>query len=194
MTTILIDNGHGQETPGKRSPHTLIREYLYTRNLATVITDRLNAIGLNAHRLVPENTDIPLSERCRRANRSGTDTILLSLHLNAAGSDGKWHNASGFSCYVAPNASARSRWLAKELTTQARHLNLTGNRAMPPAGFLTQNLAICRDTICPAVLTESLFMDNRTDAATLLSPEGFDKIVTLHVNAITSYFENFSEK
>ncbi|MBQ0142118.1 MAG: N-acetylmuramoyl-L-alanine amidase, partial [Prevotellaceae bacterium] len=32
--TILIDNGHGSDTPGKRSPDGLFREYSYTREIA----------------------------------------------------------------------------------------------------------------------------------------------------------------
>ena len=32
--TILIDNGHGSGTPGKRSPDGLFREYSYTREIA----------------------------------------------------------------------------------------------------------------------------------------------------------------
>ena len=30
---ILIDNGHGRETPGKRSPDGKLREYAYNRSL-----------------------------------------------------------------------------------------------------------------------------------------------------------------
>ena len=28
---VLIDNGHGEETPGKRSPDGKFREYIWTR-------------------------------------------------------------------------------------------------------------------------------------------------------------------
>lgn len=31
---ILIDNGHGKETPGKRSPDGRLKEYAYTREIA----------------------------------------------------------------------------------------------------------------------------------------------------------------
>ena len=31
---VLIDNGHGAETPGKRSPDGRLREYAYTREIA----------------------------------------------------------------------------------------------------------------------------------------------------------------
>ncbi len=31
---VLIDNGHGSDTPGKRSPNGRLREYAYTREIA----------------------------------------------------------------------------------------------------------------------------------------------------------------
>ena len=33
---ILIDNGHGENTPGKRSPDGLFREYKYAREICKV--------------------------------------------------------------------------------------------------------------------------------------------------------------
>lgn len=63
---ILLDNGHGQDTPGKRSPDGFFREYAYTRFLASQILKQLFALGLDAQLLVPEMEDISLPERCRR--------------------------------------------------------------------------------------------------------------------------------
>ena len=48
--TILIDNGHGRETPGKRSPDGQIKEYEYTREMAQTIVSRLNSLGLSAQK------------------------------------------------------------------------------------------------------------------------------------------------
>ena len=42
----------------------------------------------------------------------------------------------------------------------------------------------------PAVLVENLFMDNPTDCAFLLSPEGQQALVDLHVDGIISYLES----
>mgnify|MGYP003524248588 FL=1 len=46
---------------------------------------------------------------------------------------------------------------------------------------------MCRDTICPAVLTENLFQDNKEDVKFLLSNEGKEIIANIHVNAILEY-------
>ena len=49
-----------------------------------------------------------------------------------------------------------------------------------------------RHTSCPAVLTENLFMDNHTDCNFLLSKEGQQSLVDLHVDGITAYLSTFA--
>lgn len=65
---VLIDNGHGENTPGKRSPDGRLREWAYTREIADMVIFGLRKKGVDAERIVKEDTDAPLSERCRRAN------------------------------------------------------------------------------------------------------------------------------
>ncbi len=78
--TILLDNGHGQDTPGKRSPDGFFREYAYTRFLAKQIQEHLIALGLDARLLVPELDDISLPERCRRVNTLERPRMELLHH------------------------------------------------------------------------------------------------------------------
>ena len=63
---------------------------------------------------------------------------------------------------------------------------------MPGQDFWVQNLAICRDTRCPAVLTENLFMDNKDDLAFMLSEAGIETIANLHINAIVRSLQVWS--
>lgn len=187
---VILDAGHGAETRGKSSPDGEIREWAYCRRLVAAIAARLEAAGVAVHVLVPENSDVPLRTRCRRANavaRANPGSLLVSVHLNAAGNGQSWRNATGFGAYVEPNASARSRSLAAAYTAAARAAGLLGNRFTPPQGYNVQSLAICRDTACPAVLTENLFMDSREDAARLLSPEGFEELVRLHTVVLLDF-------
>ena len=86
---ILIDNGHGIDTKDKRSPDGRLLEYAQNRLIASRIVSALQAQGLDASLLVPEETDISLPERCRRVNewcrKLGKDNVLLiSIHCNAA--------------------------------------------------------------------------------------------------------------
>lgn len=190
---ILLDNGHGIQTPGKRSPDGTLLEYKYTREIVDLIIKELQNKGLQAVKLVPEDDDIPLSQRVKRANelykKYNKEAILISVHCNAAGADGKWHNASGWTVFVAQNASSKSKKLASTLYLEAKKNGLQGNRSVPKEKYWVQSLAICRDTNCPAVLTENMFQDNKSDVELLLSEEGKKKIVETHVNGILNYLQ-----
>ena len=189
---VILDAGHGRDTAGKRSPDGRLLEYAYAREIAVRLERELKARGYDAQRIVPEENDISLKERCNRANRiyaaAGKKAILVSIHCNAAGADGKWHDARGWSAYVSRNASKKSKELACRLIDAAETQGLKVRRYSQDEPYWTQNLAICRDTNCPAVLTENLFQDNREDVDYLLSEKGKQAIVELHVQGIVAYF------
>lgn len=192
--TILLDPGHGSDTPGKRSPDGSFREYSYTRFIASEIRDRLTASGLDARILVPEQKDIDLKERCRRANEIcgqqwPDKTILVSIHINAAGNGTQWMKARGWSCYT-----TKGETKADSLATclyNAAEINLPDHRIRKDNTDgdpdLEENFYILRHTICPAVLTENLFMDNHEDLAFLQSKEGAESIIKLHIDGIKRY-------
>ena len=188
---VLLDNGHGVNTPGKCSPDGKLREYAYTREIVQMIHTSLKELGIKSYILTPEDTDIPLKERVSRANKLYKDNnkqaILISVHCNAAGADGKWHSAKGWSVFLSKNASNNSKKLADCLAQEAESKNLKVRYSIPGQSYWVQSLAICRDTACPAVLTENLFQDNKEDVAFLLSDEGKQQITNIHVNGIKKY-------
>ena len=191
---ILLDNGHGVNTNGKHSPDKRVMEWKVARELVAMIAANLTSMGYDVYKITPEDHDISLAERVRRVNAQcktygAKNCLLISVHLNAAGADGKWHSASGFSAHVAKNASTNSKKIAKHLWQEAIEQGLKGNRCVPSEGYIVQNLAICRDTNCPAVLTENLFMDNKEDAELLLTMGGKNRIVRSHIEAIVKYIE-----
>ena len=194
---ILIDNGHGAETRGKRSPDGRLLEYLENRIIARGIVDALTARGLDASLLVPEETDISLPERCRRVNewcrQLGKDNVLLiSIHCNAAGRGDRWLTARGWCAYTT-RGKTRADALATSLYTAAQ-AHLPGHRlrtdytdADPD---LEKDFYLLRHTLAPAVLVENLFMDNHADCDFLLSKEGQQSLVDLHVDGIISYLSS----
>ncbi len=188
---VLIDNGHGENTPGKRSPDGRLREWAYSREIADMVVSGLRKRGIDAERIVKEDTDVPLSERCRRANavykETGKKAILISIHCNAAGNGGSWLNARGWSVFVSNNASANSKKLATCLGEAAEVQRVTIRKQTPKLMYWEQNLAICRDSNCPAVLTENFFQDNKEDVEYLLSREGKDTVSRIHIEGIVKY-------
>lgn len=196
---VLIDNGHGANTAGKRSPKMddgrQLLEYQFAREVASALHKELEELGVKAILVTPETEDITLKERCKRINQYcqqyGTAKCLsVSIHCNAAGSDGAWHDAQGWSVYVSNNASYNSKALATRLAEAADGLEVKVRRPTTRQNYWAQNLAMCRDTKCCAVLTENMYMDNKEDSRWLLSEEGKNTIVALHVDGILEYIKS----
>lgn len=197
MIKILIDNGHGIDTLGKRSPDGRLREYAWAREIATMLEEKLKSHGYDAQCIVTEETDIPLKERVRRINdicrkHGSQNCLLVSIHLNAAGADGKWHSARGWSGWVSRNASSKSKHFAQMLFDEANKRNLCGNRSIPTEHYWTENWYICKKSNCPSVLTENLFQDNKDDVMFLETEQGKQAITNLHFDAIVSYINTYN--
>lgn len=193
---VLIDNGHGVNTRGKRSPDGRLLEYKWTREIASRLKTKLAAVGIKSELICPEEQDTSLMVRVDRVNKICAESkqcILISIHINAANDGSRWMAASGWSGWVAPNASVKSKNLAKCLYEEAEKLSLKGNRCVPIERYWIGNFAIISKTRCPAVLTENMFQDNRHDVDYLLSEEGKNEIVLLHCNGIINYINNIQQ-
>ena len=191
---IILDNGHGKETKGKCSPDHRIYEWKYTREIVKKLYEKLEKNGIETKILVPEDTDIRLSERVKRekmitteAIKNGKKVLLVSVHLNAAGNGDKWMSASGWQVHVGDNASQASKAFAKMIYSEAESYGLKGNRSVPKEKYWVSPFYILRHTSCPAVLTENMFQDNKKDTEFLLSEEGKNTIIDLHFNAIKKF-------
>lgn len=186
---ILIDNGHGENTPGKRSPDGRLHEYSWTRECAVLLEKALKARGHDTLRIVTETEDISLKERCRRVNsicrEVGADNvILISIHNNAAGTGDKWYGARGWEAWTSVGKT-KSDILATCLYEAAEKTNFKIRRDMTDGDPDKEgHLYILKHTLCPAVLTENLFQDNKEDVEFLLSDEGKQTIVDIHVEGI----------
>lgn len=211
---ILIDNGHGSDTAGKCSPDKSLREYRWAREIAARIVADLKAKGYHAERIVPDDRDISLGERCRRVNaicnRLGKqNVILVSIHCNAAGADGKWKTAGGWCAYTSPgqtkaDALATSLYDAAALELAgyiqqfpiSKSLGKYDSKQRPVRTDYSDGdpdyearFYILVNTRCPAVLTESLFQDNKADVDFLNSEDGKKHLTALHVNGIINYLK-----
>ena len=186
---VLIDNGHGSNTKGKRSPDGRLMEYAYTREIADMLVYELKKLGIDAERIVREELDVPLSERCRRVNEyKASEAILISIHCNAAGS-GNWMSARGWEAWTSVGKTKADK-LATCLYNAAEEV-LDGMKIRKDTSDGDEDkesdFYILKHTKCPAVLTENLFQDNKEDVDFLLSAEGKKAIVNLHVLGIRKY-------
>ncbi len=206
---IMFGTAHRKREPGKCSPDGRFKEYLYSREVIAEMKAKLEAMGYRV--LVDlEDADLPktmqspmakqerqnelgmrinyVNQVCRQ--NKGMNVLYVSVHSNAIGSDGKWHDANGWSVHVSPKASAKSKMLANRLYDAAKEHGLKMRQPSPTQKYWEQSLYVLNNTICPAVLTENLFQDNIDDVGFLLSDEGRHVIERLHVEGIIRYIEN----
>ena len=191
---ILIDNGHGSNTTGKRSPDGRFLEYKYTREIATAVVQHLQYRGYDAQLLTPEEYDVSLRARVERVNTwcrqlGRRNVCLVSIHTNAAGNGKQWMSARGWSCYSSKGQTAGDR-LATCLY-KAAELYLPGHRVRRDLTDgdpdLEENFTLLHDTLCAAALSENLYHDNAADVAFLESYTGQQAIISLHVQGIINY-------
>lgn len=181
--TVLIDNGHGKETAGKRSPvwddGTQLLEWEYTRKLADAIIAKLTEKEIDSVKIVPEEKAICLTERARRVNKicETKKCILISLHCNAG-------KGTGWECWTTVKKNNSDKLANTFITT---YKELFPDKKC--RGHREKNFTILYQSNCPCVLTENFFMDTYEDCKFLMSEEGFEGIVNLHVKAIENYLE-----
>ncbi len=183
---VIIDNGHGRETMGKRSPvwsdGSQLFEWEFNRAIAARLAKLLKAKGVKYVLIVPEGWDVSLSERVKRINdyyRSNPDSFLVSIHANAGGGTG-WE-------VFTSKGQTRSDAIAEHFMQSAKkHLPQFNMRRDFTDGDSDKEAAfyILKNTHCPAVLTENLFMDTETDCRFIMSDKGRDIIANLHFDAI----------
>ena len=201
MKKILLDAGHGINTKGKSSPDCALMEWRYNREIARAIVQGLVSRGYDAELIITETEDVSLQERVNRVNRIATtygisDTVLISIHVNAAGNGMKWMNARGWCAYTFPGHTesddiACFLYVSAENHLPGHKLRMDYSDGDPD---FEQPFYILKHTLCPAVLTENLFMDNQEDCAFLLSAKGRQAIIDLHIDGIISYLNEEEPK
>ncbi|WP_010664939.1 N-acetylmuramoyl-L-alanine amidase [Marinilabilia salmonicolor] len=183
---VIIDNGHGVDTHGKRSPKwadgSQLFEWEFNRDIAKRLAKALKSKGVESVLIVPEQTDVELSERVRRVNeiyRRNPGSFLVSIHANAGGGTG-WEVFTSV-------GETRSDDIAECFVKSAEKLlpwmnirkDMTDGDGDKEAQFY-----VLKHTHCPAVLTENLFMDTVEDCRFIMSEKGRQVITDLHVEAI----------
>ena len=161
---IALDDGHGMETAGKRTPKlsdgTFMHENEFNSAVVTYCAKVLEACGMDVLFTAPTDVDVPLSTRVQLANVKGAD-IFVSVHANA--NTGKWNNANGVETYY--YASSKE---GKKLAN-AVHSQLIKGTKQTDRGIKTQTYYVLKNTKMPAILVEAGFMDNKTEAELLKS-------------------------
>lgn len=174
MTKILIavDDGHGMETNGKRTPMfedgTFMRENEFNRTVVDKLIVHLQRNAFDVLHVSSGDTDVPLKTRTGLANNTTPNTFgrpadaMVSVHANAMGST--WNpKAKGIEIFY------RDKYKEGKKLAQDIQEYLVKGTPLINRGLKTANLHITRESQMPAVLIEGAFMDNPDEALLLKS-------------------------
>lgn len=224
MKHIILGTAHSADIAGKRSPDNKFREYEYSRKVANGVKVGLEAKGVHVIIDIPDdnissNQSVELKKRMNIVNNicakyGAGNCAYVSIHVNAAGADGKWHNAGGW-CIFTTKGQNNSDKLAtcihevaqeelKEYSQYVEEGKKDGEYTKAQKGVradysdgdpdLEANFYVIKHTACPSVLTESMFQDTKADVDWLTSQEGVDTIVDIHVKGILKWIEKYDTK
>jgi N-acetylmuramoyl-L-alanine amidase len=163
MVKIVIDAGHGFNTPGKRSPDDE-REWSFNNKVAQYAIAKLQTYNDVEILRVDDptgKTDVSLITRTNLANEWKAD-VYASIHHNAL--NGKWGKHSGIETYTMDNPTANSK--STEIAG-AIHPRVVMAMGISNRGMKQANFHVLRESAMPAFLTEGGFMDSIVDITKL---------------------------
>lgn len=195
---VLLDNGHGKDTPGKRSVDNRIMEWEYTRDIVRRIECELDKLYINHYCVCDSEMDVPLKKRVEDANnrtkhnkKMGVTTILISVHINAFGNGKEWTSPIGWSAWTSKGQTGGD--LLADAMYDAAYSIFPGLKRNVRKDIsdgdedYEDDFYILKKTSCPAVLTENFFMTNKEEVDWLLTETAKRAIVECHVRGIINY-------
>lgn len=171
---IILDPAHGADVSGKCSPDGKHKEYAWSRNRCQDLDKILSENGYEVHWTTQSINEPGLSKRKTEANQIITDKpvkLLISLHNNAAGSDGKWHNATGVEIYTSIGRTTSDIFANIMMEQFSQDFpNLKMRYGSSTEKGKEANFTVLMGNYS-AMLIEWLFQDGENDIDLLLSPK-----------------------
>ena len=182
MRTIILDNPHGIDTPGKRSPDGKHREYLWGRNMLNEIAQNLINLGVSVIHSNVYEYEIGFKKRVEVMNRIPSNAFVFSLHNNAAGMGDKWlsaRNPSIYTCRGETQSDTFATMIYEQIIKDIPEIPWRKDMVDGDIDY-EANFAVLMSKH-PSALLEWLFQDNKEDVA-LLNDEKLNERL---VNALT---------
>jgi N-acetylmuramoyl-L-alanine amidase len=178
---IVIDAGHGPDTPGKRCPDDSMREYHFNSKVAEYVVQALKMYEVEVMTVHSNDRDVPLQERTDKANQWGAD-CYVSIHANAFGEG--WTNAEGIETFVLTSKPKEAYELAAEVQTQLIRSTGRNNRGVKLADYF-----VLRKAKMTSILVECGFMTNKSEATLLKSDAYRLKCASAIVTALVNFYK-----
>lgn len=191
----IFDAGHSKVTKGKKSPDGRLKEYEYNRMIARMVGAKLDELGIKYHYTynLDREDDLPLSKRAEVANAYARGngvgkTLLISIHSNAAGNGSSWSKATGWEVYTTKGTTNSDKYaeiFAEEAEKVCAKVGKKVRKDMSDGDKdKEENFTVIYKTICPSILIEEFFYDNKEEMEWMLSEEGKNACVEIIVNSI----------
>lgn len=179
MELIGIDNGHGYETAGKRTPDGSMREWEFNYATAQYLKDELNYNGFRTLMLSDTKSDTSLANRVKKANDAKC-ALVISIHANAL--NGVWGTHGGIETF------AYKQGVIGDKVANVVQAKLASSTGLRNRGVKYNNLYMTRETKMPSILVECGFMDNKDEAALLKSDDYRRKCAKAIAQGICNYY------
>lgn len=168
---IAIDAGHGGKDPGATANGLVEKEITLQLALKTGLYLRTH---YDCEVMYTRNRDVSLtlSERATMANRAKAD-LFCSFHMNSFNKTSK-----GFETYRYPGTKGKTVELQKNVHEEV--MKVLKKYQMVDRGMKQKDFAVVRDTLMPALLTETLFISNPDEARALTSEDFLDQVARAH--------------
>lgn len=180
--SVGVDDGHGYNTPGKRTPDGY-PENEFNHYTKEYLMEDLRRCGITPIDCSPSREDNSLMDRCNIANRASCN-VFVSIHYNAF-SDQWRYDVEGIETYF---------WSGVSINTDGGrlaeliHKYLIQGTQMRNRGVKSADYCVLRETNMPAALVECGFMDNPNDAA-LMKSEAYRRECSAEIcRGICEYF------
>lgn len=194
--TIFLDEGHYEGCPGKRSPKfedgSQFFEWKYCRELGKRIKTKCDELGIKCIRTTNSDNQTSLTKRAnhindlyKREKKLGRLALMISLHANAASSNGDWCNATGWEVFTTEgttNSDKFAKILCDLFPSIFPDKRLRGHKE--------KNFTLLYKVNCPCVLTENFFYDNKEECLWMQTEEVINKLVDLHISAIQKWLND----
>lgn len=182
---LVLDAGHGYNTPGKRclnGSNGAVREWTMNHNVCMKVKNILadyEGITIKFTHDETGKTDIDLLERVKRCNNFKAD-LFISIHHNANTS--KWGDWTGTEVYWHSKGTSEDKKVAGLLAPKLASYTGLKNRGVKQASF---TVLTCKST---AILVEGGFMDSRIDYPVITSSKGQDAYAKAVAELVINYF------
>ncbi len=195
---VILDSGHGLDTPGKRTPlfpdDSFMKENEFNRAVVRKIDLLLEKQeNIDVVFTTTEKRDISLEERISRVNQLYDKVktlydkiVLVSVHANAL--TGAWGSQNGTETYHYPTNPVDKKF------AETIHKNLVQSIKLKDRGVIGEEFYIIKNAKMTACLCECAFMDNLNEAKLLITDEFRQACAIGITHGLLEYFGISQEK